>query len=163
MQLGEIVDETARAALEMLVRHRGKGQPRKLDTPPFAGSIAQRVTSAGADAVLMEAAGAGGRLLLLPDRIRILHTGFRGLLGKSLPDEQELPLERVANIDWRTPRPLRLGRIRFQTASSADGIDAAGPENEVMFYLHQEARFREIKAAIEDRVGGMRPRPQPSC
>lgn len=161
VQLGEIVDETARAALEMLVRHRGKGQPRRLDTPPFAGSIAQRIASAGADTILMEAAGAGGRLLLLRDRIRILHTGFRGLLRKSLPDEQELPLERLASIDWRTPGPLRLGRIRFRTAS-AGGIDAAGPENEVMFYLHQEARFREIKAAIEDRVGDMRTRPQPS-
>lgn len=162
MQLGEMVDETARAGLEMLVRHRGKGQPRELGRSPFAGRFAQGITSAGADDILMEAAGAGGRLLLLQDRIRILHTGFRGLLGKSLPDEQELPLARLAGIDWRTPGPLRLGLIRFQT-HSADGIDAAGPENEVMFYLHQEARFREIKAAIEDRVGDMRPRPQPPC
>jgi hypothetical protein len=162
MQLGEMVDETARAALEMLVRHRAKGQPRELGRSSFAGRFAQRIASAGANTVLMEAAGAGGRLLLLQDRIRILHTGFRGLLRKSLPDEQDLPLERLASIDWRAPGPLRLGRIRFQTAS-AGGIDAAGPENEVMFYLHQEARFREIKAAIEDRVGDMRPRPQPSC
>lgn len=162
MQVGEMVDGTARAALEMLVRHRGKGQPRKLGMSPFAGRFAERIAPIDSDEVLMEAAGAGGRLLLLQDRIRILHTGFRGLLGKSLPAKQELPLERLASIDWRTPGPLRLGWIRFHTRSAGGAIDADGPENKVMFYFHQEPRFREVKAAIEDRVVELRPRPQPT-
>ena len=156
IQLGELVDETARAALEMLVRHRGKGQPREVGSSQLTGRSAHTSASTGADDILMEAAGAGGRLLLLPDRIRIRHTGFRGGPLKSLPAERELPLERIGKIDWRTPGPLRLGRIQFRTRS-AEGIDVAGSETEVMFYLHQEPAFREIKAAIDGRVADMRP------
>jgi hypothetical protein len=159
IQLGELVDETARAALEMLVRHRGKGLPREVGSARLNGRSAHSSTSMGAGDILMEAAGAGGRLFLLPDRIRIHHTGFRGGLLESLPGEREVPLERISKIDWRAPGPLRLGRIQFRTRS-AEGMDVAGSENEVMFYLHQEPAFREIKAAIEGRVAEMRPGPQ---
>jgi hypothetical protein len=159
IQLGELVDETARAVLDMLVRHRAEGQTREVGSARLTGRSAASSTSTGADEILMEAAGAGGQLFLLPDRIRIHHTGFRGGLLESLPAERELPLETIGKIDWRTPRPLRLGRIHFRTRS-AEGIGIAGAENEVMFYLHQEPGFREIKAAIEGRVAEMQPGPQ---
>jgi hypothetical protein len=154
IQLGELVIEPARAALAMLVRHRAAGRPRDVGT--VAGGKARRSGASTADEVILDAVGAGGRLLLLADRVRIRHTGFRGLGPESLPAEVELPLEGIASIEWRSPGPLRVGHIGFRMQSTdAGGPGVAGPEREVMFYLHQEPAFREIKAAVERRLASL--------
>lgn len=149
IHLGEVVSDEARATLERLV-HWATGEPRDVERPSARERRARRAASSDTDVVLMEATGAGGRVLLLRDRVRIRHTGFRGLFRESLPAERELPLEQIAGIDWRPPGALRIGRIGFRTRAA--GAAEPGPENEVMFYLHQEPAFQEIKVAVERRL-----------
>jgi hypothetical protein len=105
------------------------------------------------DSTFLEAKGAGGALILLAGRVRIHHHGFRGLLHKALPAQKDVPLERIASVDWRSSGALRLGRIGFRLEPpSRRGVAEPEPDDRVMFYLHQEVAFREIKAEIERRL-----------
>jgi hypothetical protein len=154
IQIGEPVSDQVRAVLEMLVTRHAKAQP--LDAQDIAPS-GRRTTAedlADDDSPLLEATGAGGALRLFVDRVRIHHRGFRGFLRKALPAQKDIPLERIVSVDWRSPRALRLGRIGFRLEPvSRLGVDEPAPEDQVMFYLHQEVAFREIKAEIERRLG----------
>lgn len=163
IQLGEIVTDEARAVLAVLVGQQARGEPRDIEMGPAGAPGVRGAAPGDADDVLMEAAGTGGRLLLLRDRVRIRHTGFRGLFRKSLPAERELPFELIARVEWRSPGPLRIGRIGFRTFSGGKA-SVTDPEDTVMFYLHQEPAFREMKGVIERRLArrrvgpGWRPR-----
>jgi hypothetical protein len=150
LQFGELVDDRVQAALKLLARQRGRSRP--IDVPHVEASSTAR-TASGADTPIMEAGGAGGRLHLYHDRVVISHTGFRGLLRAKLPETREILLGSIAEIYWRDPGPFRLGRIGFREEATPPDPSASQtePENEVMFYLHQERAFREIRAEIERR------------
>jgi hypothetical protein len=154
IQLGEVLSDQVRAVLDMLAERHGKRQP--LDARDMAPSGRRTADHdlADDDPPLLEATGAGGALTLFVDRVRINHRGFRGFLRKALPAQKDIPLERIASVDWRSPGALRLGRIGFRhDPPSRKGVDEPEPEDQLMFYVHQEVAFREIKAEIERRRG----------
>jgi len=153
IQLGEIVSVQDRAMLEMLCHRHARAEPQEVGTAPASPPGGRRVSGPDDD-VLMEARGAGGRVLLMRDRVRIRHSGFRGLTRRALPASREVAFDGIERIDWHAPGALRLGRFRIQPRSEpAGGVDEGnGTETEVMFYLHQEPAFRAIKAEIERRV-----------
>jgi hypothetical protein len=137
IQVAEVGDDRWRAALSLLARQR-------------AGATAADI---GSEPATREATGAGGQVLLGPEAIVIRHTGFRGLFRKALPESKEIPLASIAAVDWREPGRFRLGRIGFRLQGEGrKPKDAVDPENEVMFYLHQERPFREILFDVQRRL-----------
>jgi hypothetical protein len=155
IQLAEMDDRRARAALEVLARAYAKRRP----LPQFDAPITGRAKEANASAprALLEASGAGARLELLADRVRIHHAGFRGFLRKALPDVEEIALADVAEIEWQPAGPLRLGRIGLRTLGA--GNDPVPPEREARGYLHQEGAFLELRAAANRLLSRRRKRP----
>jgi hypothetical protein len=148
LQLGELVDDRTQAVLKLLARQRGKGRPK--DVTGVEGGTGGRRSNV--ETPSMEAGGAGGRLLLQADRVLIRHTGFRGLFRKALPESTEIPLASIAAVEWREPGRFQLGRIGFRLHGEGRARkDAVHPENEVMFYLHQERPFREILFEVQRR------------
>jgi hypothetical protein len=164
IQVGELVEDDARSVLELMVAQRGQGQAVELDEAPAKQRSAPGSPAKRAARPLLEAEGAGGRVALFPDRIRIQHHGFRGVLRKALPDEKEIALTEIASVDWRAPGPLRIGHLRIyiRRGSTRDVADF-GPENEVMFYLHQEPAFRRIQVEIERRIARHGRQAQPTA
>jgi len=149
IQVGPMPDDATQVALETLVARHAQGQPLEGPNQPVSGLAA----AGQMEGVIMEARGAGGGILVFPDHVRIRHRGFRGFLRQSLPAEKDISLERIDSIEWQDPGAVRLGRIRFHLRpGSTDGADEAGPEYEVMFYLHQEVSFREVRAEITRRM-----------
>jgi hypothetical protein len=145
VQLTEPLDEGNRGQIEMLVSRHAQGQPLEHETRTTTGPT------------LMEAAGAGGRLELMADRIRIHHLGFRGFFRKALPAQKEIPFEEIVSVEWRPPGAFRLGRMGFRLKTPAgDASNTVAPEDEVMFYLYQEVTFRELRADLERRLGPLR-------
>jgi hypothetical protein len=153
IQIGPAVDDRIQPVLEMLVARRGGLRPRVAATAPVPTGAVAGPPETGADEPPMEAIGAGARLLLFRDRVRIEHRGFRGFLRHALPAAKEIPLEAITTVAWRDPGALRLGRIGLCTgAGPSTESRGAEPENTVMFYLHQQVSFREIRAAIARRL-----------
>jgi hypothetical protein len=152
IQIGPVVDDRIQPVLEMLVAGRGGLRPREAATAPVPTGAVAGQPDGSADEPPMEAIGAGGRLLLFRDRVRIEHRGFRGFLRHALPAAKEVRLDAITTVAWRDPGNLRLGRIGLCTrAGPSKESRGAEPENTVMFYLHQQVSFREIRAAIERR------------
>jgi hypothetical protein len=147
VQIGPGLDDRIRPVLEMLVARRGGPSPRDaVDT--VAGNSAEP---------RMEASGAGGRLLLFRDCVRIEHRGFRGLFRQALPAVKDIPLDEIASVEWRDPGALHLGHIGLRTAAgSAEESRPTEPENTVMFYIHQQVAFQKIRAAIRHRLAELR-------
>jgi hypothetical protein len=146
IQVAEVGDDRWKAALSLLVSQRAGGTP-----PDIRSESAHR-----------EASGAGGQLILGRDAVVIRHTGFRGFFRKALPDSTEIPLASIAAVDWREPGRFRLGRIGFRLHGEGEPRDAVNPENEVMFYLHQERPFREILFEVQRRLSRGTPGPKTS-
>jgi hypothetical protein len=147
IQIGPGLDDRIRPVLEMLVMRRGGPLPRDAAESHEGNSVEP----------LMEARGAGGRLLLLSDRVRIEHRGYRGFFRQALPAVKDIALDEIASVEWRDPGVLHLGHIGLRTsAGSSAESKPAEPENEVMFYLHQQVAFRAIRAAIRRRLGELR-------
>jgi hypothetical protein len=147
IQIGPGLDDRIRPVLEMLATRRGGPLPRDATESREGNSVEP----------LMEASGAGGRLLLLSDRVRIEHRGYRGFFRKALPAVKDIALDEIASVEWRDPGVLHLGHIGLRTsAGSSAESRPAEPENEVMFYLHQQVAFRAIRAAIRRRLGELR-------
>ncbi len=159
IQIGEPLGDDARDMLRMLVAHRGQSQPLEAHDMPLAGRAIRGDSSAVEEPALLEASGAGGGLVLFADRVQIRHRGFRGFFRKALPATKDIPLDRIASVDWHAPGPLRLGRLGLRLRSgSTGGVEGPVPEDELMFYLHQEGAFREAKAEIERRLAEHRRR-----
>lgn len=154
VQVGPEVDVRARRLLEMLIRRRG--DLRSPDRAHQDGALDVADGEPDDHPLLpLEANGAGGRLVVYSDRVRIEHRGFRGFLRQALPSVAEIRLDDIAAIEWRDPGPLRLGRFGLHMQGRRAGQPhQAEPEHEVLFYLHQQLAFRQARAAIERRLGG---------
>lgn len=98
-------------------------------------------------------------MVLFADRVQIRRRGFRGYFRKALPVTKDIPLDRIASVDWQAPGPLRLSRLGLRLRSGSTGsVEGPVPEDELMFHLHQEGAFREAKAEIERRFAAHRRR-----
>jgi hypothetical protein len=155
IQIGEPLKDDARAVVEMLVARYGLEQPLPAAAVPTSSGRVRADESAENSGPLLVASGAGGELALFADHLLIHHRGFRGFLRKALPAHKDIPLARITSVEWRSPGPFRLGRIGFRLEPAPLGpVDASLPEDQVMFYLHQEVAFREVMTEIERRLTG---------
>lgn len=112
-----------------------------------------RVAGQGLDGAVLVAKGAGGRITLYEDRIKIKHEGLVGLTKGLYKGDKEIPIDQITAIQWRNPSAVFAGHIQFTImGGSSDSKAGSTDENSMMFNGPAVPEFERLKLEVERRM-----------
>ncbi len=107
------------------------------------------------DDELVGAIGQNGRLMLLPDRVRVVRKGLMSLATQGIKGDKEILIKQIAAIKFKEAKHTT-GYIGFDFLGGLENksglLDMYHDENAVVFTPQQNALFLDMKAAIENKM-----------
>ena len=107
------------------------------------------------DGEIVGAIGQNGRLMLLPDRVRIARKGLMSLATQGIKGDKEILIKQIAAIKFKEAKHTT-GYIGFDFLGGLENksglLDMYHDENAVVFTPQQNVLFQEIKALIEKKM-----------
>ena len=100
---------------------------------------------------LAEAKGNGGYIWVFPQKVRIKHSGVRGLVTLGMgKGDKELQIDQISGMQWRDAGMMLLGHIQFTLiGGSTDSRVAAKDENAVQFEKKRQPAFEVVRATVD--------------
>lgn len=157
ISIGTMQLRTAQARLPVVVSvmTRAAYDPRLEFEPP--GGVRSGL-ALPQEEVLDEAEGNGCHIWVLSGKVRIKHSGIRGLVGKGfLKGDKELWVDQISGVQWRDPGSMWLGHMQFTLIGGTTDSQLAGlDENAVQFDAEKVDAFRRIRARVEEQMRASR-------
>ncbi len=104
---------------------------------------------------LVGAIGQNGRLMLLPDRVRLVRKGLFSLATQGIKGDKEILIKQLAAIKFKEAKHTT-GYIGFDFLGGLENksglLDVYHDENAVVFTPQQNALFMDMKAEIENKM-----------
>lgn len=106
--------------------------------------------------LIKEAVGFNGQLELYEHKIIIRRKGTWAFIGHGFKGDKEILLKHISSIQYKTTGTATRGYIQFAFIGGTENkfgiLAATHDENTIMFNLHHEKDFSEIKEMIESKM-----------